>query len=157
MKNVLRLSIYALLWGLGSCADHPVPPPISCAEFTSRITSCISWRLTSRTVNKVEAIKPCALNQRLVFPGGNFGQAFLFVGGSDPEFCDNGLGANSSGGSYSCSNGTITLTKTVCFLTNTCVGPISQTLNFLSPSTFLISYTDTKGNAVVETYVANCD
>lgn len=156
MKNLFRLCLYVLLCSVFSCTDHLTPPGITCDEFTSRITHCLSWRLTSRTVNKIEAIEPCALDLRLVFPGGKFGQTFLFVKGTDPEFCNNGLGANTSGGGYLCTNGVITLTKTVCFLTNTCVAPISQTLNFLTPNTFLVSYTDSQGNPVVETYAADC-
>lgn len=152
MKNLFRLSIYILLSSIWSCSDHQMPPGTSCDEFNRRIATCINWRLTSRTVNKVEAIQACSLSMTMMFPGGKFGNQFLFVD-RDPEFCSTG---NTSGGPYTCDNGTIILKKTVGFFSGPSIGPFTQTLNFLSPTSFLLTYADSKGNAVVETYVATC-
>ncbi|GAB4024234.1 hypothetical protein [Spirosoma gilvum] len=149
MKILLRLSLYAFLIFIWSCTDHRIPAGITCEEFTRRITTCITWRLTSRTVNNVEAIQACQRGITLNFPGGKFGQ--LAISTVDPEFC----GGIAQGG-YSCSNGTITLSKTVDFGGFSSAGPFTETLNFLSPTSFLLTYTDSKGNAVAETYVAAC-
>ncbi|GAB4024236.1 hypothetical protein GCM10028809_00660 [Spirosoma gilvum] len=110
----------------------------------------MNWRLTSRTINNVEAITACQQGLILTFPGGRLGQQFILL--KDPEYCSTG---GSGGGPYTCNNGTVTLSKTVTFGGFNPIGPISQTLSFLSPTSLLIKYTDSNSNAVAETYVCN--
>ncbi|GAB4029749.1 hypothetical protein GCM10028809_21110 [Spirosoma gilvum] len=115
--------------------------------------------MTSRTVNTVEAIQACSLPFTLAFIGnagaGGIGpdNRFRFSAERDPEFCGTG---GTSGGTFSCNNGEIVLLKTVSSISGYLAGPYTQTLNFLSPTSFLLTYTDSKGNAIAETYVAAC-
>ncbi|WP_020599727.1 hypothetical protein [Spirosoma panaciterrae] len=151
MKNLLRLLFYGFLALVWSCTDHRLPPAISCDDVATRIAGCANWKLTSRTVNAVEAITPCQQGLILTFPGGKLSGQFVLL--KDPEYCGTG---GAGGGTYTCSNGTVTLSKTVTFGGFNPIGPISQTIAFLSPTSFLITYTDANRNAIVETYVANC-
>lgn len=159
MKNASNFLVYLCLMAVCSCTDHRLPPGVSCDEFSSRIKSCPNWQMTSRTVNAVEAIQACSLPFTLVFIGnagaGGIGPAnrFRFSAERDPEFCATG---GTSGGTFSCNNGEIILLKTVGSIGGYLAGPLSQTLYFLSPTSFLLTYTDSKGNAITETYVAAC-
>ncbi|MBN8825497.1 MULTISPECIES: hypothetical protein [unclassified Spirosoma] len=148
MKNLLRFFLYGFLVVVWSCADHRLPPSISCDDVATRVAGCAHWRLTSRTVNKVEAITPCQQGLIFTFPGGKLAGQFVLL--KDPEYCGTG---GAGGGTYTCNNGTVTLSKTVTFGGFNPIGPISQTLSFLSTSSFLIAYTDASSNAVAETYV----
>lgn len=133
MKNLLRYGICLLLMGMFSCSDHLDPQVLSCDEVGERVFSA-NWLLTSKTRNNVNVILPCEKLNRLVFGAPRFPNQYAVITGcSDQHY----------GGTWSCNKETVTL------LYDTG----SQTLKFVSPTSFLLIYSEVNGDVMVETYV----